>query len=425
LHNDENNFVVTAMQTVDEQQKGSADGTTKLVYFQCSTLSSTVYDGGSNINAHMLDWAARNRGFKISAFCTNLSRKTLLHRVALPVDPMVIVREHGDESLFTGLRRNLMSALAHPDFRALRERGDVDYVYSASDFWPDWLPGWLIKRRHPRVTWISGFYLFAPKPWQRDNPYSTGPGRWCVGLLYWLTQLPAYWLIRHSADYVLVTSEPDVPKFVTRRRPRERVLVVQGGVDVDASESYLRGGHVIPVVDRKYDACFVGRLHYQKGVLELVDIWKHVIRSRPDARLAMIGAGALDAELRAKVISSGLQNSIDLLGFRDGAEKFEVFKQSRIVVHPATYDSGGMAAAEAMAWRLPGVAFDLDALKTYYPKGMLKTEPGNLAAFAQNILALLQDEKLYRATAEDAYQLIQEKWVWETRLRSVATTVFG
>ena len=43
-----------------------------------------------------------------------------------------------------------------------------------------------------------------------------------------------------------------------------------------------------------------------------------------------------------------------------------------MVVHPAIFDSGGMAAAEAMAWGLPGVSFDLPALKTYYPQGMIK-----------------------------------------------------
>ena len=31
-----------------------------------------------------------------------------------------------------------------------------------------------------------------------------------------------------------------------------------------------------------------------------------------------------------------------------------------------------MAAAEAMAWGLPGVSFDLESLKTYYQKVWLK-----------------------------------------------------
>jgi glycosyltransferase involved in cell wall biosynthesis len=53
-----------------------------------------------------------------------------------------------------------------------------------------------------------------------------------------------------------------------------------------------------------------------------------------------------------------------------------------------------MAAWEAMACGLPGVSFDLPALRTYYPKGMLKTPCYDLKAFAENILKLLNDEIL-------------------------------
>jgi hypothetical protein len=40
-----------------------------------------------------------------------------------------------------------------------------------------------------------------------------------------------------------------------------------------------------------------------------------------------------------------LEENVFLLRSKDGKEKLEVLKSSKIVVHPATYDSGGMAAA--------------------------------------------------------------------------------
>ena len=43
--------------------------------------------------------------------------------------------------------------------------------------------------------------------------------------------------------------------------------------------------------------------------------------------------------------SVDLAKNIELLGFKDGSEKYAVFKQSKIIVHPAIFDSGGMAAA--------------------------------------------------------------------------------
>ena len=297
-------------------------------------------------------------------------------------------------------------------------------VYSVSDAYPDCLVGAYIKwRRGQAVTWIAGYYLFVPHPFSAESPYKGK--NWFRGALYWLMQIPSYHLVRRHADYVFVTSLPDVHRFVTPRRPASKVIVVQGGVDITESEQYLRSAAVTPVDQRKYDACFVGRFHFQKGVLELVDIWQKVVAQKKDAQLAMIGEGPLLPEMEARIAALGLRKHITILGFLDGAAKFEVFKQSRLMVHPATYDSGGMAAAEGMAWRLPAVSFDLEALKTYYPQGMLKAAPGNPGQFAGMILNLLNDRALYEKQASAAHALIIEVWDWKKRAQRVHDAVFG
>ena len=293
------------------------------------------------------------------------------------------------------------------------ELSDVDVVYSVSDFYPDFLPAYWMKRRNPKIKWIAGYYLFAPPPWARNTPYK-GKNR-LRGLIYWLMQRPSYHLVRKYADVVYVTSEPDVAPFVTSKRPRDRVIVVQGGVDVTESERYLNGPDVIPLKERRYDACFIGRFHYQKGVMILPEIWKYVCEKRPTAKLAMIGDGHLEKEVAEKVAELGLQGNIDLLGFMDGEPKFNVFKQTRVMVHPSTYDSGGMAAAEGLAWGLPGVSFDLEALKTYYPKGMVKVPQGDKCRFAEEILRLLDDPVHYEEVARQAHELILDVWDWKKR----------
>jgi hypothetical protein len=60
----------------------------------------------------------------------------------------------------------------------------------------------------------------------------------------------------------------------------------------------------------------------------------------------------------------------------------------------AIYGSGGMDACEVIACGLDGVSFGLPALKTYYPKGMVKTPFYDLEAFGENIFKLLNDETL-------------------------------
>lgn len=287
------------------------------------------------------------------------------------------------------------------------------WVYSVSDFYPDLIPAFLIKLINPRARWIAGYYLFAPAPWDKDSPYKGKD--FFRGFLYWLSQRPTYWLVKNFADVVFVTSEPDKQKFITKKRKGSEIFVIRGGVNIEVSTEYLNSNNIIPQAKRKYDCCFVGRFHQQKGVLVLIEIWKKVIAKIPNAKLAMIGNGPLESDVKNKIREYHLNENIELFGFMDGQDKFNIFKQSKIVVHPATYDSGGMAAAEAMAWELPGISFDLEALKTYYPQGMIKVPKDDYAQFAEEIVKILSDSDYYKKIALQARELIVEQWDWKKR----------
>jgi glycosyltransferase involved in cell wall biosynthesis len=298
----------------------------------------------------------------------------------------------------------------------IKPKHEVDVIYSGSDFWPDAIPAFFLKMRFKQAKWVAGFYLFAPNPFTSETPYK---GKTVLkGLVYYLSQLPVYYLVRKYADSVWVTSEPDRWKFIGTRLSKGKVVAVRGGVDTKTPVT-------IPEPrNKKFEAVFIGRFHPQKGVLELIDIWKTVCAKKNNAKLAMIGVGELESAVINKIKRCGLEKNIVFFGFKDGIEKLRIFKDSRVVVHPAIYDSGGMAACEAMACGLPGVSFDLPALKTYYPKGMIKTPCYDLKAFAENILELLTDEKLYERTAKDALEWAKE-WDWDKRAEDLLSLLGG
>jgi len=313
------------------------------------------------------------------------------------------------------LRRIFFGKVAF--FKNTRIFSNSDYCYTVSDFYPDFIFGLLYKIVNPKGVWLCGQYLFAPRPGTKFSPYEH---QLLKGTIYYLLQIISRFLAQHFADQILITSEPDRARF-----PNKKVVVVQGGVDIIESEKYLKSKSVKAISKRSFDAVFQGRLHSQKGVLELVDIWKYVVAKRPTAKLAIIGDGQLEQSLKNKIKKQKLTKNIVLFGFQTGQKKYEIFKESKIVVHPAIYDSGGMAAAEAMAWGLPGVSFNLEALKTYYPSGMIKTPSGNFPLFAKNILDLLTDEKLYKKTSIAALKLVREVWNLDIRAKNIYTQIFN
>ncbi len=337
--------------------------------------------------------------------------------------PEIICHESGTARAGTTIGTSLFAAkmiLAVPDVirHILRESQEVVF-YSASDLWPDVLAGYLAKKRAPRCKWIGTVYQLAPSPWNPSFPYR---GRYLLrGLLLYLAQKVSLILLKR-ADLVWVTNPSDAKAVSSLLGlPLGRVTAVKGGVDMALTAT-------VPESSRKvYDAVFIGRLHPQKGVLELLDIWKAVAETRPGARLAIIGDGYLDDALREKARKSGLESLVSFCGFVDGVEKVRIFKESRIVVHPAIYDSGGMAACEAMVCGLPGVRFDLESLREYYPVGMLKVSCFDHREFARSILRLLDDNSLY-ARLSDQARSYASAWDWNTRARELlvdATELLG
>jgi glycosyltransferase involved in cell wall biosynthesis len=283
-------------------------------------------------------------------------------------------------------------------------------IYSASDFYPDSIPGLFFKKWFPKGKWIAGFYLFAPNPFKGfRGSYKKGLVLPQFGdLIYWLSQKPIFWLVKKYADLICVTSQPDVEPFIKAGRKKEDVFVVKGGINYQHLRKFQKPAKKL------YDAVFVGRFHPQKGVVEMVDIWAEVVKGKPKAKLAVIGLGPMEEKMRQKIEKYKLEKNIKFLGIMLGDDKHRVFQQSKVILHPAVYDSGGMAPAAGLACGLPGVSFDLPVFRTYYPQGFLRVKTGDVKAFAKKIISLLENETLYAKISKEA---IKEAitWDWQNR----------
>lgn len=292
------------------------------------------------------------------------------------------------------------------------------YLYSSSEFWMDSIPCFILKLRYPKVKWIAAWYQTAPKPW---TGFSEGERKVRYNLrafLYWFVQQPIKPLISKFADFVFVNNVEEKKQF-PRHVKSGRAIVVLGAVPLDEIKKF-RISKLGFRVSKEYDAVFQGRFHPQKGVIELIDIWRRVVDKKPDAKLAMIGDGPLFKDVESRIKNLGLGENVKLFGYVfDGPKKYSIFSRSKIVVHPAFYDSGGMAAAEAMAFGLPCVGFNLASYKSYYPKGMVKVKLGDLDSFAEKILSFLQDEKYRLRVGKEAKEMIEKNWDWKVRAYEV------
>lgn len=285
-------------------------------------------------------------------------------------------------------------------------------IYSASDFWMDSLPAAILKLRNKQLTWVAAWYQTAPSPWKGYSESDREKKYHLNALLYWLVQLPIKPIVSKLADYVCVNNEEEKKEFPILNK-KGKVITMLGAVDIDKIENWKKDHKT---VRKEFDAVFQGRFHAQKGVLELLQIWKKVVNKKSDAKLAMIGDGPLMPEAKKLIRELQLHNNVTLFGYLfDGDEKYTVFSQSKLVVHPAFFDSGGMAAEEAMVFGMPCVGFDLPSYTSYYPKGMVKVPVGDLDQFAETIITLLNKKETRDRIGKEGMEYIMKHNSWKQR----------
>ena len=143
----------------------------------------------------------------------------------------------------------------------------------------------------------------------------------------------------------------------------------------------------------------VGRLIAQKDHATLVQAFAALRERHPEARLAILGGGPLEDELRAQVAQLGLERSVALPGrvpIRDWLERADVF------VHSSRWEGFGIVLLEAMLASLPIVATRVSAVPEVVADGEtgLLVRAGDAAGLAASLDRLLSDRALARRLGE-------------------------
>jgi glycosyltransferase involved in cell wall biosynthesis len=115
-----------------------------------------------------------------------------------------------------------------------------------------------------------------------------------------------------------------------------------------------------------FDGVFVGRIAKEKGIFDLLKVWKNVVKVRKNAKLLVIGNGLELPFVKEKISALGLEDKVSLYGQCNDTELYSLLKSSKLFIFPSVFEGWGMAVAEALACGLPVVAYDIPALREVF-----------------------------------------------------------
>ncbi len=301
-------------------------------------------------------------------------------------------KEFKQVSGFDTERLGLFLSYALRTLSSLRRRLPIGggILYSSSDFFPDLIFAFWQKILNRNLIWVAGMYLVAPSPFQSSDARSLR------GITYWLTQRLGVMLMRWKADNICVLCQEDMAYLVKFGISTDKVIVISGGIDFDILSA-------VPEQKKQYHGCFLGRFHHQKGLPELIRIWRRVVDIIPDAKLVIAGWGRRSwvDRINALVAECNLQENVSMPGFVDNQRKFALLKASKVFLFPSSYESWGIVVAEALASGTPVVAFDIPAMRKF-SLGVSLVPCDHLDGFAEKIVELLQDDLYYEEISSAA-----------------------
>lgn len=152
------------------------------------------------------------------------------------------------------------------------------------------------------------------------------------------------------ADAIMVTSKADVKYLQNKFLIRNKLYYIPNYVDTNLFKPDAK-------FREKNRICFVGRLHPQKNIINLIKAVEGT-----DIKLTIIGNGPLKESIKELIESKGLEN-VDLLGVIPHDKLPDILNRCEIFVLPSLYEGNPKTLLEAMAAGLPVIATNIEGVK--------------------------------------------------------------
>lgn len=154
-----------------------------------------------------------------------------------------------------------------------------------------------------------------------------------------------------------------------------------------------------------------GRQDAQKGQVYALEAMPHILEDVPTAVLAIAGAqGNMTTRLARSVEDLGLQGRVLLLGHRPDAA--QLLTAADAFIFPSLFEGMPGALLEAMACRLPCIAFSLppmDEILSHELTGLLTT-PRSPSGLADAVIRLATDSQLRHRLGDAARASVETKY---------------
>lgn len=229
------------------------------------------------------------------------------------------------------------------------------------------------------------------------------------------------------ADTVIVLKGQDL-RAIQRFPWSARVYLARNGVNVPrwqqklATSEGLRG--VLEIPRDAFVVGLLGRLSKEKGIAPfLLAAGRSGWLVRANAHVVVAGDGPEGERLKRLIEQQALAERVHFLGYRNDLE--DVYRTLDALAVPSDTESQPMVVLEAMACRVPVVAFSVGALPEMLEEGAgIPVPSGDYCALIDALDRLRVSSAMQSGLVETAYRQVSEKYAACTVARDLMQNVY-
>jgi phosphatidylinositol alpha 1,6-mannosyltransferase len=151
---------------------------------------------------------------------------------------------------------------------------------------------------------------------------------------------------------------------------------------------------------------YIGRIAREKNLAQLMEAWDALVPYRGSAKLALVGRGPLEDEIRRREIPG-----VHVAGLMHDRELSEAYASADIFVFPSATETFGNSLLEAMGSGLPSLAASAGGVLEFARHGenAWLVAPNSTPAIAEGLHRLLEDPVLRRHLSEGALRTARDR----------------
>lgn len=296
-----------------------------------------------------------------------------------------------------------------------------------------------LKVRSPKVLHSYNFYANV-----FSIPAARMAGVPCViasirdmGVYLTPNQLRVQRMVCQMADRIIVNAEAIRDWLIAGGYTAEKILVVRNGVDIPVLENRsirTRIRDELGIPSNAKVVMMVSRLNPQKGVEYLIEAVPEILKEIPEAWFVIVGDVVMESAeeerkycegIVAKARELGVSERVVFTGLRRDVP--HLLAAADLSVLPSLSEGLPNAVIEAMAAGLPVVASRVGGIPELIHQGHtgLLVPPGDIAALAKSMIALLANPFLRRRIGESARRHIQSEFSFQKMYQETIAIYHG